>query len=84
MSNFSSKGIDKVQYHKAITMSETLQPQMHYLATKEAKWGVGNSRVIIYRTYRTFNVLEIEGDIICSFLDEAELIKWEATHGIHN
>lgn len=84
MSNtgWMSKGTSKVDYCKAMTLSDVLEPRCHYIATKTINID-DNYTSVTYRSYRTFAPITVKGTIICTFIDEQELIKWEASHGIH-
>lgn len=81
---YNPKGLDKVDYHKALGQSDKLKDiTMFYVVTRVVEWMPGYKKVV-YRTYRTPSVLMTEGDIVYSFLTEDDLIKWEQDNGLSN
>lgn len=77
MSFSSTKGIDKYDYMKALSMSDNLKEHvMHYVVTREVSWD-DTGMTITYRTYRTTSLPLIEGKIIRAFMTDDELRSWE-------
>lgn len=82
MSFSSTKGIDKFDYMKALSMSDNLKEHvMHYVVTRDVTYNETGGMAITYRTYRTTSLPLIEGKIIRAFMTDEELRSWERDIG---
>lgn len=82
MSFNSVKGIQPVDYHKSLVMSDGLRDLVvHYLVTRETSYE-GHGWQVTFRTYRTTNIMGVKGLIVKSFMTEEELRTWEREQNI--
>lgn len=83
MSFTSKEGVSRVEYERALTMSDKLRDMVvHYIVTRELAY-TDKGNVIILRTYRTTNLLRCEGLIIHAFNTNEELKEYERQYGLN-